>query len=123
KPVGDTILYFGCRKKAEDFIYEEELNEYLKNGVLKMHVAFSRDQAHKIYVTHLLEKNMDEIWQVVGENNGHLYVCGDAKNMARDVHNIVLKVVQEKGNMTESQALAYVKKMEAQKRYSADVWS
>lgn len=123
KPVGDTILYFGCRKKSEDFIYEDELNEYVKNGVLKMHVAFSRDQAHKIYVTHLLEQNMDEIWKVIGENNGHLYVCGDARNMARDVHNIVLKVVQEKGNMTESQALAYVKKMEAQKRYSADVWS
>ena len=123
KPLGDTILYFGCRKKAEDFIYEEELTEYVNNGVLKMHVAFSRDQAQKVYVTHLLEKNMDEIWSVIGENNGHLYVCGDARNMARDVHDIVLKVVQEKGNMTESQALAYVKKMEAQKRYSADVWS
>ena len=43
--------------------------------------------------------------------------------MARDVHNIVLKVVQEKANMTEAQALTFVKKMEAQKRYSADVWS
>ncbi|XP_069672072.1 NADPH--cytochrome P450 reductase [Periplaneta americana] len=123
KPVGDTILYFGCRKKAEDFIYEEELNEYVKKDVLTMHVAFSRDQGHKVYVTHLLDKNMDEIWKVIGENNGHLYVCGDARNMARDVHNIVLKVVQTKGSMTESQALAYVKKMEAQKRYSADVWS
>lgn len=123
KVIGDTILYFGCRKKAEDFIYEEELNECVQQGVLTMHVAFSRDQAHKVYVTHLLEKNMDEIWKVIGENNGHLYVCGDARNMARDVHNIVLKVVQEKGSMTESEALAYVKKMEAQKRYSADVWS
>lgn len=123
KVIGDTILYFGCRKKAEDFIYEEELNEYVQKGVLTMHVAFSRDQSHKVYVTHLLEQNMDEIWKVIGENNGHLYVCGDARNMARDVHNIVLKVVQEKGGMTESEALAYVKKMEAQKRYSADVWS
>ncbi|XP_021918682.1 NADPH--cytochrome P450 reductase isoform X2 [Zootermopsis nevadensis] len=123
KRIGDTVLFFGCRKKAEDFIYEEELNEYVKKGVLTMHVAFSRDQAHKVYVTHLLEDNMDEIWRVIGENNGHLYVCGDARNMARDVHNIVLKVVQQKGGMTESQALAYVKKMEAQKRYSADVWS
>jgi NADPH-ferrihemoprotein reductase len=41
-----------------------------------MHVAFSRDQPQKVYVTHLLENNMDEIWRVVGENNGHLYVCG-----------------------------------------------
>nr|CAD7429097.1 unnamed protein product [Timema monikensis] len=123
KPVGDTILYFGCRKKAEDFIYEEELTEYVNKGVLKMNVAFSRDQKEKVYVTHLLENTLDDIWRVIGEHNGHLYVCGDARNMARDVHNIVLKVVQEKGNMTEADALAYVKKMEAQKRYSADVWS
>ncbi|PNF31965.1 NADPH--cytochrome P450 reductase [Cryptotermes secundus] len=123
KVIGDTILYFGCRRKAEDFIYEEELNEYVKKDVLTMHVAFSRDQAHKVYVTHLLQKNMDEIWRVIGENNGHLYVCGDARNMARDVHDLVLKVVQEKGSMTESAAQDYVKKMEAQKRYSADVWS
>jgi NADPH-ferrihemoprotein reductase len=47
----------------------------------------------------------------------------DARNMARDVHDIVLKVVQERGSMTESAAQDYVKKMEAQKRYSADVWS
>lgn len=49
--------------------------------------------------------------------------CRDARSMAKDVHDIVLKVVQEKGNMTEAQALTFVKKMEAQKRYSADVWS
>ncbi|XP_049858978.1 NADPH--cytochrome P450 reductase [Schistocerca gregaria] len=123
KPVGDTILYFGCRKKSEDFIYQDELEQYVNDGTLKMYVAFSRDQAEKVYVTHLLQKNKDEIWSIIGENNGHLYVCGDAKNMARDVHDIVVKVVMEKGNMSESEAMAYVKKMENQKRYSSDVWS
>lgn len=123
KPVGETILYFGCRKKSEDFLYQEELDDYVAKGVLKLHVAFSRDQPQKVYVTHLLEQNAEELWSVLGENNGHLYVCGDARSMARDVHDIVLKVVQEKGNMTEAQALTFVKKMEAQKRYSADVWS
>ncbi|XP_049808525.1 NADPH--cytochrome P450 reductase [Schistocerca nitens] len=123
KPVGDTILYFGCRKKSEDFIYQDELEQCVNDGTLKMYVAFSRDQAEKVYVTHLLQKNKDEIWSIIGENNGHLYVCGDAKNMARDVHDIVVKVVMEKGNMSESEAMAYVKKMENQKRYSSDVWS
>ncbi|KAF4527910.1 hypothetical protein B566_EDAN011301 [Ephemera danica] len=61
KVVGDTILYFGCRKKAEDFIYEEELEEYIKRGVLKMYTAFSRDQEQKVYVTHLLRQNADEV--------------------------------------------------------------
>lgn len=123
KPVGETILYFGCRKKSEDYLYEEELEEYVKKGALKLHLAFSRDQAQKVYVTHKLNENADEIWRVLGESNGHIYVCGDARSMAKDVHNIILKVVQEKGNMSEQEAIAYVKKMEAQKRYSTDVWS
>ncbi|XP_075219929.1 cytochrome P450 reductase isoform X1 [Lycorma delicatula] len=123
KPVGDTILYFGCRRKDEDYLYQDELAEYVKNGTLKLYVAFSREKAEKEYVTHLLTMNGSELWNVIGDNNGHLYVCGDAKNMAKDVHEIVVKVVQEKGNMDEAQANAYVKKMEAQKRYSSDVWS
>lgn len=76
KPVGETILYFGCRKKADDFIYEEELTEYERKNELTLHLAFSRDQDHKIYVSHLLEQQGDEIWRVIGENNGHFYVCG-----------------------------------------------
>lgn len=76
KEVGDTILYFGCRKREEDFLYKEELEEYVKNGTLKLHTAFSRDQAQKEYVTHLLERNKDELWNVIGKNNGHIYICG-----------------------------------------------
>lgn len=63
------------------------------------------------------------VWYKATYNLFSTFVSSDARNMARDVHNIVLKVVQEKGGMTESEALAYVRKMEAQKRYSADVWS
>ncbi|XP_058794081.1 NADPH--cytochrome P450 reductase [Phymastichus coffea] len=121
--VGDTILYFGCRKREEDFLYKEELQQYVDSGTLTLHTAFSREQDKKVYVTHLLEKNSDELWSVIGERNGHIYVCGDARNMARDVHNILLKVVMEKGNMSELQAADYIKKMDSQKRYSSDVWS
>lgn len=123
KEIGQTILYFGCRKRSEDYIYEEELEDYVERGVMKLRTAFSRDQAHKVYVTHLLEEDMDLLWNVIGENKGHFYICGDAKNMATDVRNILLKVLQSKGNMSESEATQYIKKMEAQKRYSADVWS
>ncbi|XP_020298213.1 NADPH--cytochrome P450 reductase isoform X2 [Pseudomyrmex gracilis] len=123
KKVGDTILYFGCRKSQEDYLYREELEEYVKSGTLILHTAFSREQSHKVYVTHLLEKNKDEIWRVIGEQNGHIYVCGDARNMARDVHNILVKVVMERGNMSELDATNYIKKMDSQKRYSSDVWS
>lgn len=80
KQLGETILYFGCRKKSEDYIYEEELEEYQKSGLLTMHIAFSRDQTEKIYVSHLLKRNADEIWNVIKEDNnksgGNLYICG-----------------------------------------------
>ncbi|XP_045475185.1 NADPH--cytochrome P450 reductase isoform X2 [Harmonia axyridis] len=124
KPVGDTILYFGCRKKSEDYIYQEELEAYEKSGLLKLHLAFSRDQPEKVYVSHLLEKNADELWNVIKEESGgNLYICGDARTMAADVRNIILKVIQEKGSMTEQQASSFMKKMETQKRLSTDVWS
>ncbi|XP_055936551.1 NADPH--cytochrome P450 reductase-like isoform X1 [Argiope bruennichi] len=124
KEVGDSILYFGCRKSKEDFLYEDELKTFEEEGTLtKLHAAFSRDQPEKLYVTHLLNANKDELWRVFGESSGHIYVCGDARNMAKDVHNIILEIVQEYGKKTKDEAEAYIKKMESQRRYSADVWS
>nr|XP_022918376.1 NADPH--cytochrome P450 reductase isoform X1 [Onthophagus taurus] len=121
--IGETILYFGCRKRAEDFIYEEELMEYERDGVIKLHCAFSRDQPKKVYVHHLMEQNADELYRIIVEENGHFYICGDARHMANDVRNVVIKVLMQKGNMSEQEAAAYLKKMETQKRLSADVWS
>lgn len=70
------MLYFGCRKRSEDFLYEDELKEYEKNGTItKLHLAFSRDQSEKVYVQHLLKKNAEETWKLL-EAGGHLYVCG-----------------------------------------------
>ncbi|CAG7834982.1 unnamed protein product [Allacma fusca] len=122
KQVGDTILYFGCRKQAEDFIYEEELKDYIESGVIKMYVAFSRDQGQKEYVQHLLERNADEVWKLIGEENAHLYVCGDAKAMAPDVRKTLEVIVKQKSGMSEQEALNYVKRMESQKRMAFDVW-
>lgn len=124
RTVGDTILYYGCRKRDEDYLYREELEEYEKNGTLtKLYVAFSRDQAEKVYVTHLLKQNQEEIWDVIGKRNGHLYICGDARSMAKDVRDIVIEVIEKFGEKSKSDAEAFLKKMELQKRYSADVWS
>ncbi|CAO1380242.1 unnamed protein product [Diamesa tonsa] len=123
KTTGETILYFGCRKRTEDYIYEEELEEYSKKGSLNLRLAFSRDQEKKVYVTNLLEQDADLVWKVIGENKGHVYICGDAKNMATDVRNILLSIIKTKGNMSESDAQQYIKKMETQKRYQADIWS
>lgn len=124
KEVGETHLYFGCRNRDKDFIYKEELEEYAKEGgVLTLHTAFSRDQAEKRYVTHLMRENAESIWRILGEDNGHFYICGDAKMMAKDVQNILTEIVMKHGQKSEEDAQAFIKKMETQKRYSADVWS
>lgn len=70
------MLYFGCRRRDEDFLYKEELEEYEKNGTLVLHTAFSRETKEKVYVTHLLEKNKDELWDLIGKKHGHIYICG-----------------------------------------------
>ncbi|XP_014370499.2 NADPH--cytochrome P450 reductase isoform X1 [Papilio machaon] len=123
KEVGTTVLYFGCRHRDQDYIYQDELEEYEKNGDVKLNVAFSRDQEKKVYVTHLLEKNMEELWDIIGNRNGHFYICGDAKYMAVDVRNIVLRAIQEVGGKPEEDAIQFLKKLESMKKYSSDVWS
>jgi len=123
KQVGPTILFFGCRNKAHDYIYQEELEEWEKDGLLTLNVAFSRDQAEKRYVSHLLREKGEDMWKLLDEQAAHLYVCGDAKMMAKDVRNIITELCREHGKMTETEAENFVKKLESQKRYSADVWS
>lgn len=122
-PLGDTVLFFGCRKKSEDYLYEEELEAYHKDGTIAcLSLAFSRDQKEKIYVTHRLKENRSYIWQLI-KDGGHLYVCGDARTMAKDVHTILEETFQECGNMNDHEAANYLKEMSNKNRYSVDVWS
>nr|CAG4646082.1 EOG090X027R [Macrothrix elegans] len=124
KPVGETILYFGCRNRKEDFLYEQEFQQWVDDGLLTLHTAFSRETpGQKVYVTHLLKQRGEEVWRILGQENGHVYVCGDARNMARDVHEIITDICCSYGKMSSSEAQAFVKKLETQRRYSADVWS
>lgn len=76
KTVGETVLYFGCRKQSEDYLYRSELEEYERNGTLTLRTAFSRDGPTKRYVTHLLKEDAEKVWNIIGEQNGHLYICG-----------------------------------------------
>ncbi|XP_018597627.2 NADPH--cytochrome P450 reductase-like isoform X1 [Scleropages formosus] len=121
---GETVLYYGCRHQKEDFLYQEELEEYERSGVLtQLHVAFSRDQEHKVYVQHLLKQNKENLWNLIDSQTAHIYICGDARNMARDVQNTFFEIVEEMGGMTHNQAVDYIKKLMTKGRYSQDVWS
>jgi len=122
KPVGPTVLYFGCRNKEQDYIYREELEKWEEDGLLTLHTAFSRDQAEKRYVQHTIKETGAELWQMLSDG-GHLYVCGDAKMMAKDVRNAITDICKEHGGLSEADAEGFVSKLEQQKRYSSDVWS
>lgn len=120
----DVILYYGCRHKDQDYLYPEELAEFKADGTLsQLNIAFSRDQPEKVYVTHLLEQNRDGIWDIIGKRNGYVYICGEARSMAKNVLQIFKSIIMENLKTDEKGADTYLKKMEQEKRYKADVWS
>nr|3QFT_A Chain A, NADPH--cytochrome P450 reductase [Homo sapiens] len=123
KEVGETLLYYGCRRSDEDYLYREELAQFHRDGALtQLNVAFSREQSHKVYVQHLLKQDREHLWKLI-EGGAHIYVCGDARNMARDVQNTFYDIVAELGAMEHAQAVDYIKKLMTKGRYSLDVWS
>lgn len=121
--LGASLLFFGCRNRSHDYIYREELEGYVKDGAIgSLHVAFSRDGPSKDYVQHHIEKQGKEIWQLISKEGAYFYVCGDAKNMAKDVHRTLIALVQAGKGSSGTQAEAFVKEMQDGGRYQRDVW-
>ena len=119
---GGSWLFFGDQHYNEDFLYQLEWQEHLKNGDLsRIDVAFSRDQPEKVYVQHLLAERAADVWQWL-EKGAHFYVCGDASKMAKDVHATLLSIVVSEGGMREEEAAAYLADMKKDKRYQRDVY-
>jgi len=117
-----NVLFFGCRAPHVDFIYQDELDVFDKNGHLKLHTAFSRHTGKKIYVQHKMQEVEDQLWEVIHENKGHFYICGDARAMEKEVHATIKNVVKKKLNYTEEQAEQYMTDLKKAGRYSTDTW-
>ncbi len=121
---GRNWLFFGEQHRATDFLYEQELLAWQKQGKLhRLDLAFSRDQEHKIYVQHRLIECAKEIWDWL-QNGACFYVCGDAKHMAKDVHQALIDIAQKQGGMSADSAAEYVNTtlMKTEKRYLRDVY-
>jgi len=119
---GDNWMFFGDQTFTQDFLYQVEWQGYLKSGLLtKMDVAFSRDQAEKVYVQDRIKENAKEVFNWL-ERGAHLYICGDANRMAKDVHNTLVTVIAEQGGLTPEQAEDYLKSLRSNKRYQKDVY-
>lgn len=118
---GKNWLFFGERNRHSDYFYQSEWEQWASQDKLKIDLAFSRDQAEKIYVQHRMRENAKELWAWL-EEGAYFYVCGDAHRMAKDVETMLQQIVQEQGRMSEEAAKAYVKALRTQKRYLADVY-
>lgn len=119
---GRNWLFFGDQHRDTDFVYRDELTELQEQGVLnRLDLAFSRDQAEKVYVqTRMLEQSAELFAWL--EDGGHVYVCGDASRMAKDVEAALLQVIRTGRGRGEDDAQAYLADMRRAKRYVRDVY-
>jgi len=119
---GRNWLFFGNRHFADDFLYQLEWQEALKQGALRrLDLAFSRDGAGKVYVQHRLREHGKELYAWLS-GGAHLYVCGDATQMARDVHAALVDIAAEHGGLSHEDAGAWLADLLQQGRYARDVY-
>jgi sulfite reductase (NADPH) flavoprotein alpha-component len=119
---GRNWLFFGEQHAASDFYYQDELQGMQRDGLLThLSLAFSRDQAQKIYVQDRIREHGAELWRWLQEG-AQLYICGDASHMAKDVDQALRQVAHRHGGLGVESAVDYWRRMSEQKRYLRDVY-
>jgi sulfite reductase (NADPH) flavoprotein alpha-component len=120
---GKNWLFFGAQRESCDYAYREDFDRFKRDGILtRLDCAWSRDQAHKIYVQHKMLEHAVEIWKWLEGEGAHFFVCGDARRMAKDVDAALRKIVQDQGGKDVEAANEYVEKLKSEKRYKRDVY-
>ena len=119
---GNTWLFFGEQRFQTDFLYQTEWQQFLQSGVLeKMSVAFSRDQAEKVYVQNRILDESETVYQWL-ESGAHIYICGDMHHMAKDVHQALITVIARHSARSTEEASDWLDQLIAEKRYQRDVY-
>ena len=119
---GKNWLIFGNQHFTQDFLYQTEWQGWAKDGLLnKYDFAWSRDQEEKIYVQHKIREEAAELWQWL-QQGAHIYVCGDASRMAKDVEQALLDTIAEQGGLSADDADEYLDNLRQEGRYQRDVY-
>ncbi|KAL5962077.1 hypothetical protein TSMEX_010390 [Taenia solium] len=122
--LGEAMLFYGCRSRNQDRILPDELADALNSGVLSyLQFAYSREQAQKVYVQHLLRGCAETIWSLLKAKNGHFYVCGDSRGMAQDVRHALLEIIQQQGSLTSTKAEEFFNELKSARRCIFDAWT
>jgi sulfite reductase (NADPH) flavoprotein alpha-component len=120
---GKNWLFFGAQRERCDYAYKDDFTQFRREGLLtRLDCAWSRDQAHKVYVQHKMLENGAEIWKWIDSEGAQFFVCGDARRMAKDVDAALRQIVREQGGKTVEEANEYVEKLKNDKRYKRDVY-
>lgn len=120
--LGPALLFFGCRHPDQDFIYADELKKFEADGIVELHVAFSRKEAQKVYVQHLLAAQAARIWSLIAAG-AVIYVCGDGSRMEPDVKAALMTIYREHAGVDDAAAQRWIEEMGVQNRYVLDVWA
>ncbi|WP_331344600.1 bifunctional nitrate reductase/sulfite reductase flavoprotein subunit alpha [Cellvibrio sp. UBA7661] len=119
---GKNWLFFGEQHAATDFYYQDEIQQFQKDGVLnELSLAFSRDQTQKVYVQDRMRERAAELWKWL-EQGAYFCVCGDASRMAKDVDQALRDIIQQYGKFDEAETVNYIRKLNMDKRYLRDVY-
>ncbi|KAF4962583.1 hypothetical protein FSARC_9361 [Fusarium sarcochroum] len=123
RAVGKSLLFFGCRQRDQDWLYQAEWQEY--RNVLRdnfdIHVAFSRETSQKVYVQHLIKTHAKDVLDMI-DKGANIYVCGDAKHMARDVNSTLVSIWAEQREISVENATERVRELRDTGRYQEDIW-
>jgi sulfite reductase (NADPH) flavoprotein alpha-component len=119
---GRNWLFFGDQHFSTDFLYQSEIQDWARTGVLThVNTAFSRDQEHKVYVQHKMQKHATELFDWL-QSGAHVYVCGAKEPMSIDVENTLLSIIRQEGNRNEAQAETFLDDLKESGHYLKDVY-
>lgn len=120
--LGEAMLFFGCRHPEKDFLYENELKQANKDGIIDLHPAFSRLTSDRVYVQDLVRQQAPKVWQLI-ENGAIIYICGDGAAMEPDVKRALMNLYASEKDVSFADAQIWMEKMAKEGRYLLDVWA